>query len=161
MDISNNKERLLTFYSNKLNKVIHTGKWVKITQERINKFAEITGDTQWIHTDKEKAKAESPFKTTIAHGFLILSMLPFLTESNHPNYFQKNYPRMKLRVNYGLNKVRFPAPVKCDDEIRAKTIPIKALIIHNSVEIIYKIIVEIKNIDKPACVAEYIARLYE
>ncbi len=156
-----NKEKLLDFYQDKLNKVIHTGPWVKITQDRIDKFAEVTGDVQWIHIDTERAKKESPYKTTIAHGFLTLSMLPYLTESNHPDFFEKNYPGMKMRVNYGLNKVRFPAPVKCGASIRAKTIPVKISIVGDAVEIIYKIVVETNDNEKPACVAEYIARLYE
>ncbi len=155
------KEQLVNIYLNKLNTVIHTGPWVKITQDRINKFAEVTGDVQWIHTDPERAKKESPYKTTIAHGYLTLSMLPFLTESNHPDFFEKNYPGMKMRVNYGLNKLRFPAPVKSGASIRAKTIPVSVEIVKDAVEIIYKIIVEVDDNDKPACVAEYVARLYE
>jgi len=161
MHCNDKKQELVEYYADKLNTVIHTGPWVEITQKRIDMFAEVTGDIQWIHTDPEKAKQESPYSTTIAHGYLTLSMLPYLTESNHPDFFQKNYPGMKMRVNYGLNKVRFPAPVKSGASIRAKTIPLSIEIIHNAVEIIYKFIVEVNDNDKPACVAEYVARLYE
>jgi acyl dehydratase len=160
-NFTDKKQKILDMYLNKLNEVIHVGPWVEITQDRINKFAEVTGDIQWIHTDLERAKKESPYKSTIAHGYLTLSMLPFLTESNHPDFFNKNYPGMKMRVNYGLNKVRFPSPVKTGTSIRAKTIPINIEIIKNTVEITYKIIVEVSDNDKPACVAEYVARLYE
>ncbi len=159
--MSDNKKKLVEMYQSKLNSIVHIGQWTEITQDRINKFAEVTGDVQWIHTDVEKAKTDSPYGTTIAHGFLTLSMLPFLTESNHPDYFKKNYPGMKMRINYGLNKVRFPAPVKCGSKIRAKTIPVSAEIVKDAVEIIYKVIVEVNDNDKPACVAEYVARLYE
>ena len=154
-------DKLVQMYEKKLNTTIHTGKWIEITQERIDSFAKATGDIQWIHTDPKRAKKESPYKTTIAHGFLTLSMIPFLTESNHPDYFQKNYPEMRLRINYGLNRVRFPAPVKVNSQIRAKTAPISVTKLADCVEIIYKITVEIKNEEKPACVAESIVRLYK
>jgi acyl dehydratase len=153
-------DKLVELYQDKLNKVIHIGEWVKIEQDRINAFANVTGDIQWIHTDPQKAKTLSPYKTTIAHGFLTLSMLPFLTQSNHPDFFKKNYPGMRLRVNYGLNRVRFPSPVKVNSQIRAITIPIAAAKLKDCVEIIYKITVEIKKEEKPACVAESIVRLY-
>ena len=100
----------LEFLQSQINQEIHVGPWLTMDQERINKFAEVTGDLQWIHIDPERAEKESPYGGTIAHGYLTLSLLPYLTESNHPDFFQKNYPGMKYRVNYGLNKVRFPAP---------------------------------------------------
>ncbi|AEA33461.1 MaoC family dehydratase [Hippea maritima] len=153
-------DRLIQIYRDKLNKTIYTGEWVKITQDRIDNFAKVTGDKQWIHTDPEKAKILSPYKTTIAHGFLTLSMIPYLTKSNSKEYFQKNYPEMSLRINYGLNRVRFPSPVKVNSSIRAKMMPISVKRIDNGVEIIYKITVEIKDEEKPACVAEQIVRLY-
>jgi acyl dehydratase len=131
-----------------------------VDQRRIDRFAEVTGDVQWIHTDPERAKKESPYGTTVAHGFLTLSLLPYLTESNHPDFFQKNYPGMKMRVNYGLNKVRFPAPVHVNSRIRAKTVLTSAKKIGEAVEILYVITVEIENGEKPACVAEFIARVY-
>ena len=153
-------DKLIKLYANRLNQVIHTGEWVKIDQERINNFASATGDIQWIHTDIEKAKKLSPYKTTIAHGFLTLSMIPYLTKSNHPDYFDKNYPGMKYRVNYGLNRVRFPSPVRVNAEIRSKTVPLSIKKLKDCVEIVYKITVEIKNEEKPACVAESVVRLY-
>ncbi len=154
-------DKLVQMYEKKLNTTIHTGRWIEITQERIDNFAKSTGDIQWIHVDPKRAERESPYKTTIAHGFLTLSMIPFLTESNHPDYFQKNYPSMRLRINYGLNRVRFPAPVKVNSQIRAKTTPISVRKLTDCVEIIYKITVEIKNDKKPACTAESIVRLYK
>ncbi len=153
-------DRLVTIYKDKIGQTIHTGRWVKIEQKRIDAFAEATGDIQWIHTDIKRSIKESPYKTTIAHGFLTLSMIPYLTESNSPGFFEKNYPEMKMRINYGLNKVRFPNPVKVNSKIRAVTIPLSATKLQNSVEIVYKIIVEIYNEEKPACVAEHVVRLY-
>ena len=104
-------DRLIAFLGPQIDTEIHVGPWLTIDQERIDRFAEVTGDVQGIHTDPERAARESPYGATVAHGYLTLSLLPFLTESNHPGFFQKNYPGMRMRVNYGLNRVRFPAPV--------------------------------------------------
>ncbi len=151
---------LLMFMQPKTGVEIHVGPWLMIDQARIDRFAEVAGDVQWIHTDPERAKRESPYGATIAHGFLTLSLLPHLTESNHPDFFQKNYPGMRMRVNYGLNKVRFPAPVVVNSLIRARTILQSAEKIGEAVQIIYIYTIEIKNSEKPACVAEFIARVY-
>jgi acyl dehydratase len=153
-------DNLVEFLRPKIGTEIHVGPWLTVDQRRIDRFAEVTGDFQWIHTDPERAKKESPYGTTVAHGFLTLSLLPYLTESNHPDFFQKNYPGMKMRVNYGLNKVRFPAPVHVNSRIRAKTVLTSAKKIGEAVEILYVITVEIESGEKPACVAEFIARVY-
>lgn len=138
----------------------HLGPWLQIDQRRIDRFAEITGDQQWIHIDPQRAAHESPYGTTIAHGYLTLSLLPYLTESNHPDFFKKNYPGMKYRVNYGLNKVRFPSPVKIGAKIRARTGIQSVEEVKNGVQICYQIKVEIEGSEKPACVAEFLARIY-
>jgi acyl dehydratase len=153
-------DNLIAFLQPKIGTEIHVGPWLSIDQERINRFAEVTGDLQWIHTDPERARRESPYRDTIAHGYLILSLLPFLTQSNHPDYFQENYPGMKMRINYGVNRVRFPAPVVVGSRIRAKTILKDLEKKDDSVQITYRITVEIENHEKPACVAEFIARVY-
>jgi acyl dehydratase len=153
-------ENLMAFLDDKLGTEIHVGPWLAIDQERINRFAEVTGDLQWIHIDPERARLESPYGATIAHGYLTLSLLPHLTESNHPDFFQKNYPGMKMRLNYGLNRVRFPSPVVVGSRIRARTLLQSAEKIDKAVQIIYLITVEIEGGDKPACVAEFIARVY-
>ncbi|HXA48144.1 MAG TPA: MaoC family dehydratase, partial [Burkholderiaceae bacterium] len=88
--------------------------WVEITQERVNQFAHATGDLQWIHLDVERSRKESPFGGTIAHGFLTLSLLPMLMAS------AISMPDVKMGVNYGLNKVRFPAPVPIGSRVRAR-----------------------------------------
>ena len=153
-------DELLIFMQPQLGEEIHVGPWLAITQERIDRFAEVTGDVQWIHVDPERAAKESPYGSTIAHGYLTLSLLPYLTESNHPDFFQKNYPGMRMRVNYGTNKVRFPAPVRVNSRIRARTVLSTAEKIGEAVQITYLITVEIEGGEKPACVTEFLARVY-
>jgi len=150
----------LKFLEPQIGQEIHIGPWLQIDQQRINQFVEVTGDQQWIHIDPERAKKESPYGTTVAHGYLTLSLLPLLTESNHPDFFQKNYPGMKYRVNYGLNRVRFPAPVKVGAKIRARTTIQSAEEVKNGVQVCYLITIDIDGEDKPACSAEFLARLY-
>jgi len=151
---------LLAFLRPQIGEEIHVGPWLEIDQRRIDKFAEETGDLQWIHIDPERAEQESPYGSTIAHGYLTLSLLPCLTESNHPDFFQKNYPGMKYRVNYGLNKVRFPSPVKVGSRLRARTVIDQVEEVKQGVQICYRITVEIEGSEKPACVAEFLARVY-
>jgi len=150
---------LLDFMRPQLGQEIHVGPWLTITQERIDRFAEVTGDLQWIHINPERAAKDSPYGTTIAHGFLTLSLLPLLTESNHPDFFATNYPGMKYRVNYGTNKVRFPAPVLVGSRIRAHTVLVSAEQVGEMVQVIYQMTVAIEGQGKPACVAEFVARL--
>ncbi|MFA5701625.1 MAG: MaoC family dehydratase [Desulfuromonas sp.] len=153
-------DNFLKFLQPQIGQEIHTGPWLEIKQERIDRFAEVTGDLQWIHIDPERAAQESPYGVTIAHGYLTLALIPYLTESNHPDFFQKNYPGMKYRVNYGLNKVRFPAPVKVGAKLRARTTIQDVKQVKNGVQITYLITIDIDGADKPACVAEFLARLY-
>lgn len=151
---------LVELLTPRLGAEIHVGTWLAIDQERIDAFARVTGDVQWIHTDPERARHESPFGSTVAHGYLTLALLPCLTESNHPDFFAANYPGMRYRVNYGLNRVRFPAPVKPGDQIRARTILRRCDLCGTGVEIEYLLTVEIAGADKPACVAESLVRVY-
>ena len=128
--------------------------WVTITQERIDQFAEATGDHQWIHVDAERAK-NSPFKSTIAHGFLTLSLIPSFSE---PSIKVKS---IKMGVNYGLNKVRFTNPVKVDSRVRGRFV-LKAFDpIEGGAQVTMNVTVEIEGQEKPACVAESISRRYE
>ncbi len=130
--------------------------WFEITQERINKFADATLDHQWIHTDPERAK-DGPFGTTIAHGQLTMSIMSFL-----PGGQGVGLPAVQgvtMGINYGWNKVRFPAPVPVGSEIRTsgmlKSVEIKGPML----EVVNELTVEIKGQDKPACVAESVLRL--
>jgi acyl dehydratase len=127
--------------------------WITITQERINQFAEITEDEQWIHTDPQRAASESPFGTTIAHGFLTLSLLSrFLKEAIHIR------SGLSLAINYGLNRVRFPAPVPVRSRLRARVTLLASESITNGVECVWGITVECEGAPKPCCVAEWVVR---
>ena len=141
-----------------LGEEIHIGDWLLIDQERINQFAHATDDHQWIHTDPTRAASESPFKTTIAHGFLTLSLLSVLTDSVDPD--NTRYPKAKMAVNYGLNQVRFPYPVKVGHRVRARTKIQSVTPIKRGLEIVQEISVEIENCRRPGCVAESVIRLY-
>lgn len=139
---------------------IAVGDWLTIDQARIDAFAAATGDSQWIHVDPERARRESPYGTTVAHGFLTLSLLPFLTGSNSPDYLRRHFPGMRLRVNYGLNRLRLPAPVKCGARIRARTVLKEATPIDEGLEVVYRFSVEIDGEEKPALVAEQVVRVF-
>lgn len=153
-------DALIACYQPKLGAEIHCGPWLEIDQKRIDAFAAATGDQQWIHTDPERAASESPYGTTIAHGYLTLSLLPYLTESNAPGCFERTYPGMRLRLNYGLDRVRFPAPVPSGSRIRAHTVVSKIERVGEAVQFTYLLTVEIEGREKPACVAEFLARVY-
>jgi acyl dehydratase len=139
---------------------IAVGDWLTIDQSRIDAFAAATGDRQWIHIDPERARRESPYGTTVAHGFLTLSLLPFLTGSNSPDYLRRHFPGMRLRVNYGLNRLRLPAPVRCGARIRARTVLKEASLLDAGLEVIYRFSVEIEGEEKPALVAEQVVRVF-
>jgi acyl dehydratase len=133
------------------------GEWFTVDQERINRFADATDDHQWIHVDRERAKKESPYQDTIAHGFLTLSLVPGLTRDVRGG--AAAYPGVKLGVNYGLNKVRFPAPVKVNSRIRSRA-RLKAVEeVPGGLQVVREITVEVEGQDKPCCVAETLARL--
>jgi acyl dehydratase len=144
---------------------IHVGPWLIITQERIDAFAEATGDFQWIHVDPERTRAESPFGTTVAHGYLTLSLIPYLTGSGNNDYpgghlRQPGYVGVKMGVNYGLNRVRFPHPVTVGARIRARTELIGVEEVTGGLQLVKKVTIEIEGATKPACVAETVSRLY-
>ncbi|MFP4193782.1 MAG: MaoC family dehydratase [Desulfosalsimonas sp.] len=138
----------------KIGEEIALGDWYKITQEQINLFAEATGDYQWIHIDTERAKAESPYKTTVAHGFLTLSMIPRIMGDT------LQLPPAKMSVNYGLNKVRFAAPVPAESRIRPRVTLLDAEEVSGGVQLMWKVVIEVEGGEKPACIAETISRQY-
>jgi acyl dehydratase len=156
----NASEQLIEELRRNFGREIAVGDWLAIDQPRIDAFAAATGDTQWIHIDPARAQQDSPYGTTVAHGFLTLSLLPFLTGGNSPEYLQQHFPGMRLRVNYGLNRLRFPAPVKCGARIRARTLLKDATLLDKGLEVIYVFTVEIEGHDKPALVAEQVVRVY-
>jgi acyl dehydratase len=126
--------------------------WVAITQDRIDMFADATGDRQWIHVDPERA-ADGPFGTTVAHGYLTLSMLPFLGAQVFA--FAGNL----ARVTYGLNTVRFVAPVKVGAKVRSRVDVLEVADIEKGQRVTMQHTIEIKGSDKPACVAETVTLL--
>ena len=128
--------------------------WQEIDQGRINAFADATGDHQWIHIDAERAKTESPYGQTIAHGFLTLSMIPALTKDNY------RVENAKMAINYGLNKVRFIAAVPSGGRIRARSELVDATKVDdNTVNMTVKNTIELDGSAKPAAIAETIVRV--
>jgi acyl dehydratase len=129
--------------------------WLSLTQKRIEQFAEATEDRQWIHLDRERASRESPYGTTIAHGFLTLSLV---------SYFVREAIEIRggvrMVVNYGLNRVRFPSPVRSDSKIRARIAVLTLKELSDAVEVTFNVTIESENSDKPCCVAEWVVRYY-
>ena len=130
--------------------------WFEITQERINQFADATLDQQWIHVEPERAK-EGPFGAAIAHGQLTLSILSFLPGGTGVGL--PALPGMKLGINYGWNKVRFPSPVPVGSNIRTRGKIIAVEIKGAMLEVVNELTCEIKGSDKPACVGESVLRI--
>ena len=129
--------------------------WFPVTQERINQFAEATEDRQWIHLDRARARKESPYGDTIAHGFLTLSLLSHLMKEAI-----QVQGGVRLAVNYGLNRVRFPAAVRADSRIRARIALLELKELSDAVEATYSATIENEGSAKPVCVAEWIVRYY-
>ena len=137
-------------------KDLPTGEWYTITQQMINDFANATLDKQWIHVDEERAAIESPFKSTVAHGFMSVAMISRMLEEAF------TIKSVKMGLNYGLNKVRFPNPVPVNSELRMLS-SVKEIesLANNGIKVTFNCIIEIKGQDKPACVAEFLAALFE
>lgn len=134
---------------------IATTEWFLLTQDRIQQFAETTEDRQWIHIDRERAQRDSPYGTTIAHGFFTLSLVSY--------FLQKAIQigsGVRMSVNYGLNRVRFPSPVLAGSRIRARFTLQATKDIADAVEATFSVVIEGENSDKPCCVAEWVVRYY-
>jgi acyl dehydratase len=130
-----------------------TGEWMEITQERVDAFADATEDHQWIHVDVERAR-NGPFGGTIAHGFLTLSLVPSLSRGT------TRIEGIRMAINYGLNRVRFPAPVRVGSRIRARVKNLSIVDVEGGVQVVNEVTVEIEGQAKPACVAEQVSRYY-
>jgi acyl dehydratase len=136
-------------------RAIATTDWFAVTQDRIQQFAEVTEDRQWIHLDRDRGRRESPYATTIAHGFLTLSLLSHLLQQA-----LQIRSGVSLAVNYGLNRVRFPSPVRADSKIRAR-FTLQALAhIGEADQAVFSVVVEDQSQGKPCCVAEWVVRYY-
>ncbi|UGA57008.1 MaoC family dehydratase [Vibrio sp. VB16] len=157
-DLSDRALAVLNELHEKLDEEIHVGDWVQMTQDRINSFGEVTEDMQWIHTDPERAAEESPFKSTVAHGFLTLSMLSKMTDSVDAN--NPLFPSARLVINVGLNQVRFPYPVKAGNQIRTRSKLLKVTPIKKGLEVERELKVEIDGVRRPGCVVVSVIRLY-
>ena len=127
--------------------------WTTVTQEQVDRFADATGDHQWIHVDVDRARAESPFGGPIAHGYLTLSLVPWLGSQ----VFSLETPGAKL--NYGVNKVRFPTPVRVGSRIRDRVVLGEATELRTGTQLTFRHTIEIEGQDKPACVAETVVLL--
>ncbi|MGI0118647.1 MaoC family dehydratase [Zooshikella sp. RANM57] len=157
--MANNAELALEILKGHINQAEGAGDWLNVDQDRINLFADATLDHQFIHTDPEKAAKLSPFKTTIAHGYLTLSLIPHLTESITAPY-QEAFKNLKMMVNYGLDKLRFMNPVPVNSKVRAQRTLLEAeLKDERTIQLKQQVTVEIEGQSKPACVAEVLVRL--
>jgi acyl dehydratase len=134
---------------------VAVGDWFTVSQAQIDAFADVTHDHQWIHTDPERAKRDSPFGTTIAHGFLTLSLLSHL----HSQAVQIR-GNTRMGINYGLNRVRFTSAVRSESRIRTKSVLQQLEDFPGGVQLVWAITVEIEGATKPALVAEWLVRLY-
>jgi len=132
---------------------VGTSDWFTVTQEQIKAFAEVTGDRQWIHVDSERARTESPFGTTIAHGFLTLALLSHL----HGQAVQVR-DDFKMAINYGLNRVRYPAPVPSGSRIRTHSTLQSVEDVPGGIQVVWIVTVEMEGNTKPALVAEWLIR---
>jgi acyl dehydratase len=128
--------------------------WIDITQERVQLFADATGDHQWIHLDVERSRRESPYGGTIAHGFLTLSLLPLMMAK------AVSMPDVRMGVNYGLNRVRFPAPVPVGSRLRGRMKLLSVEDIEGGAQVVWQVTMEREGGDKPVCIAESITRRY-
>jgi len=127
--------------------------WVTVTQEQVDRFADATGDHQWIHVDVERAR-QGPFGGTIAHGFLTLSLIPSLSGD------LVKVDGIRMGINYGLNRVRFPSPVPVGSRLRASIRNLTVEDVQDGIQIVNEVTISIDGRDKPACVAETVTRLY-
>jgi len=128
--------------------------WLDVTQARIDRFADATDDRQWIHVDAARAAADSPFKTTIAHGFLTLSLTSVLLRS------AMSFPGIRMAINYGCNRVRFVSPVPSGARIRGRFAPLAVEQLGGGVQVTWGVTIERDGSDKPACTVEWLVRYY-
>jgi acyl dehydratase len=128
--------------------------WLVIAQDRVNAFADATGDHQWIHVDEARAAEETPFGTTIAHGFLTLSLISALVRDT------MSVGGLRMAINYGLNRVRFVSPVPTGSRVRARVSLVSVADVDDAVQATWNVTVEREGADRPALVAEWIVRYY-
>jgi len=150
VQIINNLDELATW----IGREVGCSEWITIDQARIQQFADATGDHQWIHIDAERAARESPYKSTIAHGYLTLSLLPMIFESC------VRIDGIGMAINYGLDRVRFPAPVLTGRRVRGHLTLDRLDPITGGVQAHWSATIDVENGDKPVCVAQMLTRYY-
>ena len=151
-------DAVLADLKGRLGSETHVSDWLVVDQPMIDAFANATGDRQWIHVNPDRAASESPYRTTIAHGYLTLSLYPLLR--GLVDEAKPLFPGAKRVINYGINKLRFPNAVPAGSRIRARCRLIGAEAIKGSLELIEEYSVEIEGQERPACVAECVMRVY-
>ncbi len=155
--MSDNAQKAFEIFKAAVGNEEGTGEWMEVTQERIDQFADVTEDHQFIHVDPERAR-QTPFGTTIAHGFLTLSLLTHL-DSSTPKGDPARYQGMVMGVNYGFDKVRFVSPVKVGSRIRAHAALTNAELKGNAIQTTRSFTVEIEGEERPALVADWLTRI--
>ena len=153
-----NLEATLSELASKIGDELHRSVWVTMSQERIDRFADATGDHQWIHVDQERARAESPFGTTVAHGYLVLSLYPSLR--GHDGRSTPPFPGVTRIINLGVNRVRFPSPVRAGDRLRGRFELVDATRRNDALQVVERYTVDLDAGEKPACVAEVVRLMY-
>ena len=141
--------------ADRIGQQIAVSDWLEVTQSRIDQFADATGDHQWIHVDPARAAVELPSRSTIAHGFLTLSLLSTLIRESI------RFTGLRMAINYGLNRVRFVSPVPSGSRIRALITTKGVENVSGGVQVVWEVTVERDGGDRPACVAEWIVRYYQ
>ena len=144
----------VTTLASRAGEELAVSEWLTMTQERVSQFADASDDRQWIHLDETRAAKESPYGATVAHGFLTLSLLSMLLRKAIV------FERLGMALNYGLNRVRFPAPVVVGSRIRGRFAVAATEPVPGGVQVTWKATVEIEGVEKPACVAEWVVRYY-
>jgi acyl dehydratase len=151
-------EEARAYLAQQVGREVHASEWLAITQSRIDAFAAVTGDRQWIHVDQERAARESPWRRTVAHGYLTLALFPILrgvSEDGRPPY-----PGVRTVVNYGINRLRFISAVREGSRVRGRSVLLTVAEFRGGLELTEQMTVEIEAESKPACVAEVVLRLY-
>jgi acyl dehydratase len=150
METLHGREELLA----SLGRELGPGEWLEIGQDRIDGFADVTGDHQWIHVDPDRA-ATGPFGATVAHGFLTLSLVPLLLNG------LRRVEGTRMGLNYGLERVRFPSAVRSGARVRARSTLIDATEVgDDGLQLVTRVTIEVEGSDKPACVADLVTRTY-
>ena len=154
---SSHLEQALNKLIEKMGQPVSKSHWFEVTQVLINQYADVSRDHQWIHVDPERAKKESPYGDAIAHGNLTLALIGHLPEIE--GYEMPVLEGKKLGINYGFNRIRFPAPVPARSFIRSEGLLLSAEIKGGMIETVTEITVEVRGSEKPACVAEKVGRI--